>query len=152
MFLLYLDFLPVAEGEADVVLGVDGQVVDQPVEDIEGEFRQAVWRVFEGLDEVLISGFPGLSFLDFLAKIVNPGFEFVVPVGEVVVALLVGALVEDRAGVLLDVLLNRVGHDLRLIHEPVALGFEFVGFEEERKHLFAIRDDLRFRGEKLVHR
>ena len=129
---LGFDFLSIAEGEADVVIGVDRQVIDESVEGIEGEFRQALGRVFECLEEVLVPGFPGLSFFDFCGELFDAGLELIVPVGKVVVALLIGVLVESRPGVLHDVLLHCVRHHLCLIQEPVAFGFQFVGLEEER--------------------
>lgn len=44
------DFLPVLEGESDVVLGVGRGVVNQPVPVVEGEFRPPVTQFLEGLD------------------------------------------------------------------------------------------------------
>jgi len=72
-------------------------MIDQSVEGVEGEFSQAVGRVLEGFEEVLVSGFPGLGFFDLCGELVDAGLEFVVPVGEVIVALLVGALVESSS-------------------------------------------------------
>ncbi len=127
-------------------------MIDQSVEGVEGEFSQAVGRVLEGFEEVLVSGFPGLGFFDLCGELVDAGLEFVVPVGEVIVALLVGALVESCPGVLSYILLDGVCNDLSLVHEPVAFGFQLVGFEEERQHLLAVGDDLGFCFEELVHR
>lgn len=85
---LCADFLSVAKGEADVVLGVDGKVVDQSVEGVEGEFRQAVGRVLKGVEEVLVSCFPVLGLLNLLAELVDLGLELVIPVGKIVIEFL----------------------------------------------------------------
>lgn len=146
LFFLCADFLSIVKGDADVVRSVDRQLVDESVEGVRGEFRQSFRRAFECFEEILVADFPGLSFHKLLAELVNSGLELVIPIGKVIIASLVNALVESRVGVLLDVLLECIDH------EPVAIGFEFVGFEEEQKHLFAICDDLGFCFEQFIHR
>ena len=43
------DFLSVLEGKPDVVLGIDRDVVHQPVPSFQREFRQLIRQLFKGL-------------------------------------------------------------------------------------------------------
>ena len=43
------DFLPVLEGDADVILSIDRGIIHQPVPAVEGEFRQLIGLLFDAL-------------------------------------------------------------------------------------------------------
>lgn len=147
---LCLDFLTVPEGHADVILGVDGEMVDQSVECVNGKFRQGFRRFLECLEEVFDTGLPGLRLLYLVAEFVDFLLELVIPGSEIVVAFLVVGLVERGAGVLRNVLLDGVGDDLRLLDQAVAFLFHHVCLEKQAQHLLAVGDDFGFCCEELV--
>ena len=149
---LGLDGLPVAEGYIDVALAVYREVVRQGVEGVEGELGQLLRHLLKSGQEILDAGFLRLRLADLLVQLVESGFEGFVPGGQVVVLFLVGLLVEGGAGVLGDVLLDRVRDNLRFFKEPVSLGLGLLSVKEQRRHLASIGDDRVLCGQQLVCR
>ena len=115
------NFLPVFEGEADVVGRVDGAEVNQPVPALQREFGQLIRHGCKGFQEILNAGPLGLHLMDFICDRVQSGLGLLEPFGQAVVAFLVFGLVEGNMGIFLDALLNHIGDHLRLLLEFLLL-------------------------------
>lgn len=89
-------FLPVFEGEADVVGSVDCTVVHQPVPALQCEFSQLIRHGCKGFQEILNAGPLGLHLMDFGCDRVQSGLGLLESFGQAVVAFLVFGLVEGN--------------------------------------------------------
>lgn len=145
-------FLPVFEGEADVVGRVDGAVVHQPVPALQREFGQLIRHGCKGFQEILNAGPLGLHLMDFICDRVQSGLGLLESFGQAVVAFLVFGLVEGNVCVFVDALLNHVGDHLRLLLEFFLLPLQVGGVKEQGHHFPAIRDDCILGGQQLVRR
>ena len=83
------NFLPVFEGEADVVGRVDGAEVNQPVPALQREFGQLIRHGCKGFQEILNAGPLGLHLMDFVCDHVQSGLGLLKTLGQAVVAFLV---------------------------------------------------------------
>ena len=99
---LSLDFLPVFEGEADVVGSVDSTEVHQPVPALQREFGQLIRHGCKGFQEILNAGPLGLHLMDFGCDRVQSGLGLLESFGQAVVAFLVFGLVEGDLGIFVD--------------------------------------------------
>lgn len=91
---LYLNFLPVLEGKADIVGAVDGGKVHHAAPAFKGELCQCIWQGLEALKEGVNVGSLGLYPIQLsynLFKALLGGFK---ALGQAVVAFLVFGLVK----------------------------------------------------------
>ena len=149
---LCLDGLAVAEGYVDVALAVYREIVGQGIEVVEGELGQLFRHLLEGGQEILDASLLRLRLADLFIQLVEPGFEGFVPGGQVVILFLVCLLVEGDVGVFVDVLLDGIGDDLRLVQQLVPLGLKLRGVKEQYHHLESVSDDRVLCRQQLVCR
>ena len=144
-------FLPVLEGKPDVVLGIDRDVVHQPVPSGQCEFRQLIWQLLEGCEEGLVGRSLGLLFVDLCRDRIKARLGFLEALGKAVVLFLVFSLILRNTGILINALLYHVGNHLRFLQELVMLGLKRCGVEEDGNHGVAVCDNLVLRLQQLVH-
>ena len=89
-------FLPVFEGEPDVVLGIDRDVVHQPVPSFQREFRQLIRQPFKGLQKGFVIGTLGLFLADLLGDFLKASLGLVEALRQGVVPFLVTRNKEKR--------------------------------------------------------
>ena len=106
----------------------------------------------EGGQEILDASLLRLRLADLFIQLVEPGFEGFVPGGQVVILFLVCLLVEGDVGVFVDVLLDGIGDDLRLVQQLVPLGLKLRGVKEQYHHLESVSDDRVLCSQQLVCR
>lgn len=110
---LCLYFLPVLEGEADIVGAVDGGVFHQRVPVFQFELGKRIRQGLEALDEGFNVGSLGLHPIQFRhdgLKALLGGFK---ALGQVVVAFPVFRLVKGDVGIFVNGLLHHIRKQLR---------------------------------------
>lgn len=99
-------FLPVLEGKPDVVLGIDRDVVHQPVPSFQREFRQLIRQPFKGLQKGFVVGTLGLFLADLLGDFLKSSLGLVEALRQGVVPFLVFGLIQSNVGVFVNALLH----------------------------------------------
>ena len=127
---MYKGFLAFFEVEEDVVLSVDHGVDRQPVPVVEGEFRQLIRQLLEGLEEGFAAGSLGFLLVDFRCDFLKISLGFLEPLREAIVAVQVFGLIQSDVGILINALLHHVGNHLRLLQELIVLGLQTRGVKE----------------------
>ena len=99
-------FLPVLEGKPDVVLGIDRDVVHQPVPSFQREFRQLIRQLFKGLYEGFVVSSLGLLLADLLGDFLKASLGLVEALRQGVVPFLVFGLIQSNMGVFVNSVFN----------------------------------------------
>lgn len=110
---LCLYFLPVLEGEADIVGAVDGGVFHQRVPVFQFELGKRIRQGLEALDEGFNVGSLGLHPIQLGYNFLKALFCGFKALGQVVVAFLVFRLVKGDVGIFVNGLLHHIRKQLR---------------------------------------
>ena len=149
---LCLNFLPVLEGEANIVGAVDRGVFHQRVPVFQLELGERVRQGLEALDEGFNVGSLGLHPIQLCHDGFKALFGRFKALGQVVVAFLVFRLVKGDMGVFVDGLLHHIGNELCFFQKRGLFRFKLRGVKEQVHHLTAVGDDLGFLHQQLVCR
>ena len=120
----------------ELFLCLDGLAVAEGYVDV----ALAVYREIVGQGIEVVEGELGQLFRHLLEG------------GQVVILFLVCLLVEGDVGVFVDVLLDGIGDDLRLVQQLVPLGLKLRGGKEQYHHLESVSDDRVLCSQQLVCR
>jgi hypothetical protein len=112
-------FHPVLHGEADVVLGVDRDVVDHAVPEAGVVLLQRFLLLFQKLQVVLDPLAAGVLVVDGSRDFIEAGLCLFVPGAQGFVGFLVLGLVLGNVGVLVDAVLDLPGDEVYLSGELV---------------------------------
>ena len=128
---LCLYFLPVLEGEADIVETVDGGVIHQREPVFQLELGERIRQGFEALKEgfnVSSLGLHPIQLSHNRLKTLLGGFK---SLRQALVAFLVFGLVKGDMGVLVNGLLHHIGNKLCFFQQRGLFRFQLSGVEEQ---------------------
>ena len=137
---LCLNFLPVLEGEADIVETVDGGVIHQRVPVFQLELGECFRQGLEALNEGFNVGSLGLHPIQLRHHRLKALFGGFKALDQVVVAFLGFRLVKGDVGVFVNGLLHHVGNKLRFFQQRGLFRFQLGGIKEQVHHLTAVGD------------
>ena len=147
---LGLDFLSVFEGDPDALIAVDSDEVHQLQPCVRRENGERLWHRLKGCDEGFNVSTLGLTFLNFLHHVIQPGFCFFKALAQAVEAFLVFGLVKGNVGIVVNALLHHIGNHLRFFQQLVLLLRQGRSVEEHGKHGQRIGDDAVLGSQQLV--
>ena len=142
-------FLPVIEGEANVVLCIDGHVVCQAAPKAGLKIIHQL-GFFQGAEKGFNLCPPGLLASDGFIKGFIPCLGGIKSGGQFIVAFLVFALVEGDMGVFVDAFFNKVGRSRHFSCQFILLGFEGGGIKSSVQGRRQRRNDFVFPGYQLI--
>ncbi len=121
---LCLNFLPVLEGEADIVEAVDGGVIHQRVPVFQLELGERIRQSLEALDKGFNVGSLGLHPIQLCHHRLKALFGGFKALGQVIVAFLVFRLVKGDVCVFVDALLHQIRDHSQFLFQGGRLGFQ----------------------------
>ena len=127
---LCLYFLPVLEGESDVVEAVDSGVIHQRVPVFQFELGERIRQGFEALDEGFNVGSLGLHPIQLSHHRLKALFGSFKALGQVIVALLEFGLIKGNMGILVNGLLYHIGNKLCFFQQRGLFRFQLGGVKE----------------------
>ena len=121
------DFRAVAEGETDVVIGIDRRMIQKRTPQVRAEFRD--WRVqlSQRGNELLGRLSCGQHVRYAVDDLGDLCLDRRIAGGKLIELFLVFCLIEGDAGVFTDGLLHHLRTDIHLIQKAVLLSFERIG-------------------------
>lgn len=127
---LGLQFLPVLEGEANIIETVYGDVIHQRVPVFQFELGERIRQGFEALDEGFNVGSLGLHPIQLGHDGLKVLFGSFKALGQVIVAFLVFGLVKGNMGILVNGLLYHIGNKLCFFQQRGLFRFQLGGVKE----------------------
>lgn len=149
---LCLYFLPVLEGEANIIGAVDGGEIHQRVPVFQLELGECIRQGLEALDKGFNVGSLGLHPIQLRHHRLKALFGGFKALGQVVVAFLVFGLVKGNMGIFVNGLLHHVRNKLCFFQQRGLFCFQLGGVKEQVHHLTAVGDDLGLVYKQLVCR